>query len=285
MGASGKLNGLIYVVEVYSHFAAFMICGLLALAAGWSMWRRALQIHSFGWVLLILGAVVYMAMPRIMFETYMADQRLPISLAFTVIACAHISLRRDSVRRGFATLLVVLLAVRMFEVQIAWSDISRSTSSFRDSVRHIDRGSKVLVAYATSDGGDTAKDYGLNHAACMAIIERSALVTTAFTVVGKQILHVRDEFRARVDDEDGTPPSVADLMADAPTPGSRNYWNRWTTEFDYIYVLFTHDNFENPDSERLTPIYAGERFILYSINQPRATHTSAPLSTPSLARN
>ena len=39
--------------------------------------------------------------------------------------------------------------------------------------------------------GDDVADLGLVHAACLAMIERSALVTTAFTVVGKQILHVR----------------------------------------------------------------------------------------------
>jgi hypothetical protein len=44
----------------------------------------------------------------------------------------------------------------------------------------------------------------LVHAACIAMIERSALVTTAFTVQGKQILRVRDEYRDIVDTKDGT---------------------------------------------------------------------------------
>jgi len=202
----GKLDGLSFVVEVYSHFAALLLTGIVAFAAGWGMRHRALQFHTFGWVLLILGAIVYLAMPRIIFETYMADQRLPISLAFTIIACAHLNLRHEYVRRGFATVLVLLLAIRVFEVQTVWSEIGRTTSSFRDSVRLIEPGSKILVAYADPDGGDDAKDLGLVHAPCIAIIERSALVTTAFTVVGKQILRVREEYRDRVDREDGTPP-------------------------------------------------------------------------------
>jgi len=273
----GKIDGLIYVIEVYSHFAAFLICGIVAFAAGWGMRHRALQFHSFGWVLLILGAIVYGAMPRIMFETFMADQRLPISLAFTIIACAHLSLRSDSVRRGFATVLVLLLAIRVFEVQAVWSDLNRSTSTFRDSVRLIERGAKVLVAYADPDGGDDPKDYGLMHAPCLAIIERSALVTTAFTVGGKHILHVRDEFRSRVDSEDGTPPSLPDLLrvADGPEAGSRNYWNRWTSEYDYVYILFTDGDFENPDPARLTAIFAGERFVLYRINSSHIADAGA----------
>jgi hypothetical protein len=210
-------------------------------------------------------------MPRIIFETYMADQRLPISLAFMVIACAHLNLGHDYVRRGFATVLVLLLAIRVFEVQTVWSDASKTIVAFRDSVRLIDRGSKILVAYADPDAGDDTKDLVLVHAACSAIIERSALVTTAFTVKGKQILEVREPYRDRVDRLDGTPPSVAQLLQVAEEgpqqDGADNYWNKWTTDYDYVYVLFTDSSgYENPDPTRLTALYTGERFALFRIN-------------------
>src|SRR5262245_3722033 len=266
---SGKLEGLLYVVEVYSHFAGVLLTGIVTFAAGWGMRHRALQFHSFGWVLLILGAMIYLAMPRVIFETYMADQRLPISLAFTIIACAHLNLRHHYVRRGFATVLVLLLALRVFEVQTVWSELGVSTNSFRDSVRLIERGSKVLVAYADPDAGEDPRDLGLVHAACLAIIERSALVTTAFTVVGKQILQVREPYRGRVDGDDGIPPSVTQLMqvTENPEEGVDNYWAKWTTDYDYLYVLFTDgSDYENPDPVRLTPLYAGERFALFRIN-------------------
>src|SRR5215212_4349561 len=274
----GKLDGLIYVVEVYSHFAAFLLTGIVAFAAGWAMRHRALKFHSFGWVLLAIGSITYLVMPRIIFDTYMADQRLPISLAFMVIACAHLNLRHQYVRTGFATVLVLLLAIRVFEVQTNWNDLSRTSTSFRDSIRFVDHGSKVLVAYADADAGDDVKDLGLVHAACFAIIERSALVTTAFTVVGKQILHMRPEYRGRVDSADGTPPSLEQLMkvAETPDPNHKAYWSRWTSDFDYIYMLFTDPDFENPDPARLTAIYAGERFVLYQINPPKLADASEP---------
>jgi hypothetical protein len=267
---SGKLDGLLYVVEVYSHSAALLLTGIVAFAAGFGLRHRALQFHSTGWALLIIGAITYLAMPRIIFETYMADQRLPISLAFMVIACAHLNLGNDYVRRGFATVLVLLLAIRVFEVQSVWADASKTIVSFRDSVRLIDRGSKILVAYADPDAGDDAKDLVLVHAACTAIIERSALVTTAFTVKGKQILEVREPYRNRVDRIDGTPPSVAQLLQVAEEgpqqDGADNYWNKWTTDYDYVYVLFTDSGYENPDPTRLTAVYTGNRFALFRIN-------------------
>ena len=267
---SGKLDGLLYVIEVYSHLAALLLTGIVAFAAGFGLRHRALQFHSTGWALLIIGSITYLAMPRIIFETYMADQRLPISLAFMVIACAHLNLGNDYVRRGFATVLVLLLAIRVFEVQSVWADASKTIVAFRDSVRLIDRGSKILVAYADPEAGDDTKDLVLVHAACTAIIERSALVTTAFTVKGKQILEVREPYRNRVDRIDGTPPSVAQLLQVAEEgpqqDRAENYWNKWTTDYDYVYVLFSDSGYENPDPTRLTAVYTGERFALFRIN-------------------
>jgi hypothetical protein len=263
----GKTDGIAFIAEVYSHFAAFLLTGIVAFAAGWAVHQRALQFHTFGWVLLVVAVLAYLALPRILFETYMGDTRLPISIAFMVIACARLDLRHDQVRCGFATVLVLLLAIRVFEVQTVWSELSRPMNSFAESVRHIERGSKVLVAYAEPDGGDALQDFGLVHAACLAIIERSALVTTAFTVVGKQIMHVREEYRARVDQEDGTPPTIEQLMeaADKPQAGEQNYWAHWLTDYDYLYVLFTDSESRNSPSPRLEPIYAGDRFVLYRI--------------------
>jgi hypothetical protein len=125
----------------------------------------------------------------------------------------------------------------------------------------------VLVAYADPDGGDDVRNLGFVHAACLAIIERSALVTTVFSVVGKQVLHVRPEFRARVDTQDGSPPTINNLMqlAAYSDAGTGDYWGQWTSDYDYVYVLFTTPGYQNPDPERLTPVFEGSQFVLYRI--------------------
>ena len=266
---NGKLKGLLFVIEVYSHSATFFLATIVAIGALFAVRYRALRFHPFGWMLLAVGTATYLALPRVLFDTYMADQRLPIALAFMIIACAHLDLRDEFVRRGFATVLVLLLAVRAFEVQGVWRDLSRGTASFRDSVRQIERGSKVLVAYADPDNGDNARDLWLTHAACLAIIERSALVTTAFTVLGKQVMHVRRDYRDRVDTEDGTPPSVRQLLSHTEPmdwDDDPPYWSHWTSDYDYLYILFTDRDYANPDPTRLTPVFAGYRFVLYQIS-------------------
>jgi hypothetical protein len=201
----------------------------------------------------------------------MADQRLPISMAFMVIACLQIDfdclgLPAVSARWGVVGVLFLLLAARIVEVQTAWEALTPGIASFRESIEMIDRGAKVMVAYADPDGGDDVRDLGLVHAACLAVIERSALVTTVFTVVGKQILHVRPDYHDRVDTQDGSPPTVENLIRVATHEDPHeDYWRRWTTDYDYLYVLFTDARYKNPDPARLSPVFAGDKFMLYRI--------------------
>jgi hypothetical protein len=273
----GKGDGLLFVVRAYSEVIAY---GFIAIAAGamaWAFRYRALSFNTIGFAVLAVGAVFYLALPRVMFETYMVDLRLPISIAFILIACIDIDLRNRLARFGFAAGLLLLVAVRVGEVELYWSPLAAGVQSFRQSVELLNRGAKVAVAYDDPNGGDYLRDYGLMHADCIAVIERSALVTTEFTVEGKQILHARPAYRSRVDTEDGTPPMIDTLVKVADRPESsvgEYYWRRWTQDYDYLYVLFTTPNFANPDPAHLTELYAGDRFILYRVERTQVTANS-----------
>jgi hypothetical protein len=200
----------------------------------------------------------------------MADQRVPIGIVFMLFACGDLELRRRLVRRGVMAVLLLLVATRLIEIDRNWSDLSDSLSQFRSSVRRIQPGSKVFVAYADRSLGEDVRDLGLVHAACIAIIERNALVTTAFTVVGKQVMHVKAGYRDYVDTQDGTPPSVAQLLvaAEHPQQATPTFWNNWT-KFDYLYVIFTEDEAPNPDPQLLKLVADGDRFQLYRILKPQ----------------
>lgn len=266
----GKIDGIVYVIEVYSDVVAFGLAAIVVAAGVWAIRHKLLRFHSLAGTLVVVAGLVYLAMPRVLFGTYLADQRLPIALAFMLVACVHLELRHRLVRRGFVAMLFLLLAIRVAEVQVNYGQLSTGVTSFRESVKDIDRGSTVLVAYADRSGGDDVRDYGLVHAACLAIIERSALVTTAFTVPGKQILRVKPQYRDQVDTEDGTPPTIYQLLA---PEGERDpdeapaYWHNWEKNFDYLYLLFTETDAANPDPERLTLVHENGRFQLYRINK------------------
>ena len=268
----GKIDGLIYAIEVYSDLVAFALAAIAVTAVAWAVRHKLLRLHPLGFMLLAVGGFVYLVMPRVLFATYMADQRLPIALALMVLACAHLELRHRLVRRGFLALLMIMLVVRVIEVDVNWAALSATTTELRDSIKRIKRGSTVLVAYADRTAGDEVRDLGLVHAACIAMIERAALVSTAFTVDGKQIMHVRAPYHEHVDTEDGTPPTVEQLLVAAQRPEAEasGYWQAWPSNFDYVFVMFTEPETENPAPEFLTMIHDGERFQLYRVNK-RAT--------------
>ena len=266
----GKIDGLMYVISDYSDLTAFALIAAMVASIVWGVRHRVLRFHPLAVTLIVVGAAVYMMLPRLMFDTYMTDQRVPIGVAFMLFACGDLELRRRLVRRAFMIVLIVMITARLIEIDYNWSQLSDSTSEFRSSVRRIAPGSKVFVAYADRALGEDVRDLGLVHAACIATIERSALVTTVFTVEGKQVLHVRPEFHDYADLRDGTPPSTAQLIqaVDHPLPWMPAFWLNWT-KFDYLYVLFTEDEAPNPDPSRLKLVADGDRFQLYRILKPQ----------------
>ena len=164
-------------------------------------------------------------------------------------------------------MLVALLALRLSEVQVTWNELARGPLEALQSVSGIARGARVLVAHDDRSKTGLISDLGLLHIASLATIERSALASTAFTVGGKHILQVREEYRPYVDSRDGTPPSLPFFVAAAQGPGE-DYFSDWPRHFDYVYILFTHRGSTNPDPAHLAPVYGGQHFQLYRVLPP-----------------
>src|SRR5262249_38311828 len=135
----------------------------------------------------------------------------------------------------------------------------------------IDRGARVMVASAEQTSDNEALDYALAHAACFAMIERSAFVANAFVIYGKQIMGVRPAYRRLAENEDGDLPTVEQLTAkSALAPGSADgapYWQEWPRKFDYLYLMYTRSDEANPLPEFLTLVHTGSRFQLYRIRR------------------
>lgn len=266
----GKLDGLIFVVETYSDIVAFVLTAVVVVAGAWAVRHRMLRVHPFLMTLLVVGGLIYMALPRMLFASYLADQRLPIAIAFMAVACFRVEMRQEFVRRLFLVGTLGLLAARVAEVDIAWANASQGTLEMRESLRKIQKGSKILVAYTDSNMPNEVEHLGLVHAVSLAIIERQALITTAFTTNGKQIMHVRPDYRNMVDTEDGTPPTIDQLVIDAVgrSTDETSYWHDWLKKYDYVYLLFTDEDSDNPMPDKLKTMYEGENFQLYRIIKP-----------------
>jgi hypothetical protein len=264
---AGKVDGVMLTMSIYYPSVAYALMVVLALAAAFARYRGVLHFHPFGWALLGVGTAVYLALPRVLFGAHMADQRLPIVLAFMLIACFRIDPLDRRLRSGFSALLAVLLALRLSEVQIVWNDLARGPLEALTSMTSIARGARVLVVHGDRSSTGLISDLGLVHIASLAIIERSALVSTAFTVEGKHILQVREEFRPFVDAKDGTPPSIRYFL-DAAGGSGPYYFSDWPHHFDNVFVLFTQPGAPNPDATRLVLVDEGRHFQLYRVLRP-----------------
>ncbi len=263
----GKIDGLMEVINVYYPTVAYGLIAVVAVAAAYAGRRGALSFHPVGWAILGVGTVVYLGMPRALFGAHHADQRLPIAVAFMVIACFDIDLRHRVARRGLVALLALLLAARIIEVQLVWNHLDRGTKEFFQSVKSITSGARVLVVFDDRSPYKSISHFNLVHAASLATIERSALVSTAFTVRGKHILHARKEFIKFVDTENRWPPSLSYFVrvADRANADVSYFWDLWPRHYDYVYIVFTTPNSPNPDKKHLALVFGGDAFQLYRV--------------------
>lgn len=263
----GKLDGIYYIVQLYGDVLDLTFGAVVAVGGAWAAKRDLIRLHPAGWVLFAIGATVYMAMPRVLFGSWLADQRMPVALFFLLIGFARPVAGLGVYRPAFFAFLVGASLLRFADVQTHWREMSRVNDDMRASAAFIDPGSAVLVAHADQPAGSESLNQALSHAACVAVIERHALVATLFTVPGKQILDVRPEYRDRVDAEDGDPPMVSQMLAatEESVPNNPRYWDRWPERYRYVYVLYTHPDDDNPAPDYMERIYEGRGFQLYRV--------------------
>jgi len=269
---SAKLEGLYFVISTYSGFVDVALAAGLVAVLAWAAFLRVLRVHPAAWILLGLGAVVYLAMPNVTHTAYLVDQRLPIAIILIALGFIRLQAPERLADGGIVLALIFLLAVRIAEVGVSWSTLANQEAEVRASTKLItERGARVLVAQSDDTSDVDALDYGLAHTGCLAIIERSGLVADTFVFAGKQIMAVRPAYRRLAESTDTELPSIEDLTNDGMSlaaSGEPPYWQRWQDKFDYLYVMYTADDFSNPAPEVLTLIYSGQRFRLYKIHKP-----------------
>jgi len=56
------------------------------------------------------------------------------------------------------------------------------------------------------------------------------------------------------------------VSAETPSLDGPKYWDMWPQHYDYVYLLFTESDADNPDPAHLTLLQDGTNFQLYRIN-------------------
>jgi len=265
----GKVDGLEAIFTTYGDLVDVPIAVVFITMVIWTARRGLLVAHPAMWYLASIGAAAYLAMPRMLFGSWYADHRLPIGLFFLVMGFVRLDVPDKRARAVLVSVMIGLALTRFVDVQAEWTHLVEVSDDLRNATSFIDRGGTVLVAHADQPAGTPAEMEALSHAPCLAIIERSAAVSTVFTVRGKQILGVKPDFRGLIDAEDGDPPTVSQLLAtaDDSVPGQPHYWDRWSERYGFVIILDTEAD-PNPDPDHLTLLHAGPRYQLYRVRPP-----------------
>jgi hypothetical protein len=68
------------------------------------------------------------------------------------------------------------------------------------------------------------------------------------------------------------------VAAEREDPDGPKYWDQWPKNYDYVYLLFTESDADNPDPAHLTLLQDGTNFQLYRVNSGAAASRPQHLS-------
>lgn len=276
-----KFFGLFYIIKNFNNPLDAALGLLFAGAAVLAWRRRILAIHQVGWYLLAAALPVYLIMPDVLFGSWAADRRLPIAILFIVIGLMRWNLGSGAARALFLASVAGIALLRFAVVDLYWQWFDHLFAQVEESFRFIAPGSRILVGQLEEPPMRYTFRHFLFHAPCLAMIERSSFVPSAFTHPGKQVLQVNPAFQ-QISDVKEVPLPVRQVLIDEarhpePNPRYGMYWSHWPERFDYLYIMYARQE-RNPLPGTLTPLYQGDEFSLYRIEKGSKNQTAAGAS-------
>jgi hypothetical protein len=260
-----------WMFELYHPALDFTIVAVVGAVVVWGLWRRVLRLHAVGWAILFAGIVIYAIMPNTSFGCLYADYRLPITILFMVIPFSRWELTTPGIRL-FTAFITGLALLRFTLVGLVWLDIDRVYADLRHAVKEIKLGSTIMVSRTESVASPFNIGGPLTYAACLATIERSAFTPNLFTLPGAQVLTVKPAYRDMEMDPRLLIPTISKISSaakDSATARAQGFrWAEWDKHFDYLFVLYTHENDTNPLPQKLEALFSGYQFQLYRVKQP-----------------
>ena len=230
-------------------------------------WRRGLlRPHPAALPVIIASTVAFLAAPSEIMGGSGVDTRLPIAFIFVLIGFLDWELSTVRACLIFSLALASLLVVRVSVVEYVWHELAIDTTDMARSAIAIKPGSRILVVredHPTYRGG-----YWLSYLPCLMMIERSSLVSLAYSDPTQQILAVKPSFRRITGGFNDDPPSLSELasppLRSPSTPSGRIYWSDWEKNYDYVYLVSL--NGESPVVPKsLKQIYEAHHFRIYAV--------------------
>jgi hypothetical protein len=203
------------------------------------------------------------------------DVRIPIGVLFLGIGMLQWNLPTMRMQYTFLAVVLLFALVRVGYIATIYFPFRNVVANLEESLQQVPLGSRVMIA-RPHDRHDVhsmvslrqPEVIGLFYLPCLAMIERSSLVSIAHSHPAQQVLTVRPAFREFTGGYDDDPLDIADLLAGTlpigSPPGKRLYWKDWTKHYDYLYLIWDSD-LNNPAPDLLIQQYDGRNFRLYRV--------------------
>jgi hypothetical protein len=217
--------------------------------------------------------VIFLVMPFKLFSSRMGDIRM-ITAGFLILPAFMIpapKLRSS----GYiaAAVIASIIVINGVYVGSIWTSYQRDYEAIKASFALLRKNSFVLVGNTTPP--DTLlTDAPMWRAPTLAVHYAKAFVSSLYTLPGTHAVEVRPKWQhldVNGKTEAYQPPALATLKTIAEgknVPGAPRYIHNWPRDFDYVYLLGSHQN--NPLPEILVELTTDRRFTLYRVRHPNS---------------
>jgi hypothetical protein len=255
------LNGY---VAVYSLFALVVLLILIAFLR----WKDAIALSAAGLWIAAGFALTYIAMPRLLFNSDLADVRVLVGAA--LIVPAFVTIRNHPNRYKTIALIctTTLIFLNLVIVQWVWFSYRGDYREMRASFRMLTPNAHVVAALGGADSGFDALLHPIEFAPTLAAYERHAFIPQLATFAGAvPISSVASVRRLTITDGMQLRLSPVSLLKDIAEghigDGDPAFLKTWAADYDYLYLSGPHT--PNPLPRLLTEIMTASRFTLYKI--------------------
>lgn len=234
--------------------------------------RRIRFSHKLGLATLFL-MLAFILLPRILLGSAYADMRLaPYLFAIAILALAPVGAFGQRWSNAIAVAGLVFFAARLAVTTVAYDQIDAVWRDQLAAVRHIDRGSRVLVLAATPCNHVWRRNR-VEHIGSLAIVRRDAFTNDQWVMPGAQLLRVKQTagFPYAIDPSQVFRPARCQGGREATLASALAVLPRGV--FDYLWLIDVGPRRWPTGWPGLVPVWHGQRSgILYRV--ARATSAS-----------
>lgn len=246
---SWKAKALLSPLANYNLTLDLATFALLAILVIWGWRSGRLEIERHMAPGLGLLALCFILAPKALGTGGVLDQRFSIVFALVFIGSTSFRTGSSVVRIGLTALLAALFLVRLGLITSTWIDHRDDLAEMRSAIGEVETGARILVVQPDETAGiRLAPDRHIvfHHAAQMAslatlaVIEKSAFVSTIYAVPGQQPLRLQEPFQHLGGQGAVMIPTLADLAAalDRHDGDISAQIRSWWRDFDYILLIY-----------------------------------------------